>query len=295
MTNKTAFPKRVFCKCTQQPPAEQSVAPARVLGASGAGAWASAATRAPPTKTSASTAHTLSPRPGESPGALQPKSVYGRPPRCPPSTTQSGRAIDNLRHDYPGLFDEKRPLHLHTHRDSSTHRRLQVSPSPDDGLPPPRPPVPPTHPTSHPTPTPPASPDPSAPLAASLQGVTQYERVFDMLRFLRRTTMQDSELTYRIVVHEGTIRVRWCAKMHVRDPALGFTSLNVIDGVSVYDLDTKGKISRHKIETIVMAKPTAEAAGQPRPALAHPRAAGARDGPPSSACSTTRSRGEPPL
>ena len=58
-----------------------------------------------------------------------------------------------------------------------------------------------------------------------------------------------------VVVHEGTIRVRWCAKMHVRDPALGFTSLNVIDGVSVYELDSKGKISRHKIETIVMAKP----------------------------------------
>merc|ERR1719491_338664 len=93
------------------------------------------------------------------------------------------------------------------------------------------------------------------PSGKRLQGVSQYERVFDMLRFLRRTTMQDAELTYRIVCHDDTIRVRWCAKMQVRDPVLGLTQLNVIDGVSVYELDSVGKIRKHKIETIVMATP----------------------------------------
>jgi len=91
------------------------------------------------------------------------------------------------------------------------------------------------------------------PSGKRLQGVSQYERVFDMLRFLRRTAMQDAELTYRLVCHDDTIRVRWTAKMQVRDPAFGLTQLNIIDGVSVYEMDSKGKISKHSIETIVMA------------------------------------------
>lgn len=93
----------------------------------------------------------------------------------------------------------------------------------------------------------------SDPSGKRLQGVSSYERVFDMLRFLRRTTMSEAEVTYRLVYHDGSIRVRWCAKMNLRDPALGLTQLNVIDGVSVYDLDVKGKIRAHRIENIVMS------------------------------------------
>lgn len=91
------------------------------------------------------------------------------------------------------------------------------------------------------------------PSGKRLKGMNQYEKVFDMLRFLRRATMQDAEITYRLVVHDDTIHVRWCAKMYMRDPALGLTGLNILDGVSVYDLDSVGKIKTHRLENIVMS------------------------------------------
>jgi len=224
------------------------------LGAS-AGYAGFAATRARPTQAKRlDVAHAVPPHvtPRESENPLQPKSVYSRPPRVPSEYDLNlGTAIDTLRRDYPKLFVEKPDLSIFTptvELFDPSGKRLQVSPPSPPSPPPP-------HPPTHATPPLTTSPHPSPPLPTILQGVSQYERIFDMLRFLRRTTMQDAELTYRIVVHEGTIRVRWCAKMHVRDPALGFTSLNVIDGVSVYELDSKGKIRKHKIETIVMAKP----------------------------------------
>ena len=70
------------------------------------------------------------------------------------------------------------------------------------------------------------------------------EDVNFVLRFLRRTTMQDAEITYRLVTHDDEIRVRWSAKMYLRDPAFGLTTLNIIDGVSVYELDT-ADLSKH--------------------------------------------------
>ena len=187
------------------------------LGAS-AGYAGFAATRAPHTQAKRlDVAHAVPPHvtPRPEENPLQPKSVYSRPPRV------------------PSEYD----LNLGTAIDTlrRDYPKLFVE-KPD---------------LSIFTPTVELF-DPSG---KRLQGVSQYERIFDMLRFLRRTTMQEAELTYRIVVHDGTIRVRWCAKMHVRDPALGFTSLNVIDGVSVYELNSAGKIRKHKIETIVMANP----------------------------------------
>ena len=80
-----------------------------------------------------------------------------------------------------------------------------------------------------------------------------------MLRFLRRTTMQDAQVTYRLVVQDERIRVRWSAKLWMRDPALGMTKLPNgeqalvhLDGVSNYDLDKEGKIRKHTLENIVM-------------------------------------------
>ena len=69
------------------------------------------------------------------------------------------------------------------------------------------------------------------PSGKRLQGLGKYEKGFDMLRLLRRTTMQDAEITYRLVTHDDEIRVRWSAKMYLRDPAFGLTTLNIIDGV----------------------------------------------------------------
>lgn len=97
------------------------------------------------------------------------------------------------------------------------------------------------------------------PSGKRLTGLRQYERVFDMLRFLRRTTMQDAQVTYRLVVQDERIRVRWSAKLWMRDPALGMTKLPNgeqalvhLDGVSNYDLDKEGKIRKHTLENIVM-------------------------------------------
>merc|ERR1719359_1863867 len=59
------------------------------------------------------------------------------------------------------------------------------------------------------------------PTGVRLRGIGNYKRIFDTLRFLRRTAMQDAELTYRLVATDGSVRVRWSAKIWARDPALG--------------------------------------------------------------------------
>ena len=130
-----------------------------------------------------------------------------------------GRAIDILRADYPRLLTQKPDLSIFT-------ENVELH-------------------------------DPSG---KRLTGHRQYEKVFDMLRFLRRTTMQDAEVSYRLVVTgDERIRVRWTAKLWMRDPALGVTrlpngeqALVLLDGVSNYDLDSEGKIRKHTLENIVM-------------------------------------------
>jgi len=147
-----------------------------------------------------------------------------KPPKGPrgPSVFKlnQGRAIDVLRSDYPRLFERKPDLSIFT-KDVQLH-------------------------------------DPSG---KRLSGLRQYDRVFDMLRFLRSSCMQDAEITYRLVVdHDEKIKVRWSTKLWMRDPALGLTSfvasgtpaLVHLDGVSVYELDSEGKIDRHRLENIVM-------------------------------------------
>ena len=91
-----------------------------------------AATRAPPTKAKhLDVAHVVPPH-TENP--LQPKSVYGRPPKVPSEYDLNlGTAIDTLRHDYPRLFDEKPDLSIFTptvELFDPSGKRLQVSPSP---------------------------------------------------------------------------------------------------------------------------------------------------------------------
>lgn len=88
-------------------------------------------------------------------------------------------------------------------------------------------------------------------------GIKRYERLFDTMRFVRSTMMQDAEISYRLVVVDDLIRVRWNAKLWMRDPALGLTTLvngepalAHLDGVSVYHLDADGKIDRHTLEKL---------------------------------------------
>jgi len=144
------------------------------------------------------------------------------PPQNGPSEFQLnlGHAIDTLRVDHPRLFTHKPDLSIFA-PDMEVH-------------------------------------DPSG---KRLQGVKQYAHVFGMLRFLRRTAMQDAQLTHRLVVNGKEIRMRWSAKLWMRDPSLGVITepiLMYIDGVSVYELNDKGLIRKHRLENIVLRNSGAE-------------------------------------
>ena len=43
-------------------------------------------------------------------------------------------------------------------------------------------------------------------------------QIVDVLRFMRNTTMVKDEIGVRLVVQDDTIRVRWNAKLTMRDP-----------------------------------------------------------------------------
>ena len=87
------------------------------------------------------------------------------------------------------------------------------------------------------------------PSGLRLRGKDKYRRVFEGLRFLRTTVMRDAEITYRLVVVDATVRVRWNAKLWVRD-MIGHPTLVHVDGVSVYELDEGGNVSAHRVENI---------------------------------------------
>ena len=85
-----------------------------------------------------------------------------------------------------------------------------------------------------------------------LVGLKSYEAMFEMLRFARRTVMHDAEVTYHTFVHDRTIRIRFSAKVRLLNPLSMFPDIQVIDGISVYNLDAEGLIRSHKLENIVM-------------------------------------------
>ena len=94
-----------------------------------------------------------------------------------------------------------------------------------------------------------------------LTGIGQYTAVLDLLRFSRRVAMDDAQLTHRITVDGRSVRVRWSAKLWIKDPTLGLTSFRQepvlvnVDGVSRYDLDGKGIVHLHALENVVMSGP----------------------------------------
>ena len=97
------------------------------------------------------------------------------------------------------------------------------------------------------------------PSGQRLSGKGQYTAVLDLLRFSRRVAMQDAELTHRITIDGRSVRVRWSAKLWLKDPTLGLTSFQQepvlvnVDGVSRYDLDGKGHVHLHALENVVMS------------------------------------------
>ena len=87
-----------------------------------------------------------------------------------------------------------------------------------------------------------------------VSGLPQYERLFDAMRFVRRTFLADSQVSYRLVVMGESIRVRWTARLCTRDPMRGTlfrdAPLFYLDGISTYHLDPRGKIHRHTLERL---------------------------------------------
>lgn len=103
-----------------------------------------------------------------------------------------------------------------------------------------------------------------------VEGLKAYKRVFEVLRFMRNTTMVHDEIGTRVVVHDGTIRVRWNAKLTMQTafgalPGLGTRDesgrpLVFVDGVSVYEVNATGFIFSHRLEDIEVTPPELQGA-----------------------------------
>lgn len=96
------------------------------------------------------------------------------------------------------------------------------------------------------------------PSGVKLRGLTQYRRLFEMLRFIRCTAMQEAEVGYRLMITDGELRVRWTAKLLMREPAFGLHPIDTprhihLDGTSVYELDDCALIRSHRMENIVLS------------------------------------------
>ena len=66
------------------------------------------------------------------------------------------------------------------------------------------------------------------PSGQRLIGIGQYTAVLDLLRFSRRVAMDNAELTHRITIDGRSVRVRWSAKLWIKDPTLGLTSFHQV-------------------------------------------------------------------
>lgn len=89
------------------------------------------------------------------------------------------------------------------------------------------------------------------------------------LRFLRNTTMVHDEVGARLVVSDGKIRVRWNAKLTMNAPFGALPGLArdeagrplvYVDGVSVYEVNSKGNIFKHELQDIVVTPPSMQGA-----------------------------------
>jgi len=140
-----------------------------------------------------------------------------------------GKSIDTLRRDYPHL--------LHTEPDFSIYTdKIHLS---------------------------------SSSSKHSIEGIKEYQRVFDVLRFLRNSTMVHEELGARLVVSDSTIRVRWNAQLTMRAPFAALPGLArddsgrpivYVDGVSEYEIDTKGFVYKHVLNDVVVTPPELQGA-----------------------------------
>jgi hypothetical protein len=91
-----------------------------------------------------------------------------------------------------------------------------------------------------------------------LHGLAAYRRLFETLRLTRRTTVAEADLAHTVhVVDEATVRVRWHARLWLRGPLPNLVGVRgggaeplVIDGVSLYELDSDARICVHRLEYV---------------------------------------------
>ena len=132
----------------------------------------------------------------------------------------------------------------------------------------------------------------------SLAGKERYMHLFGALRFLRNTTMVHDEVGARLVVSDGTIRVRWHAKLTMTSAFAALPGLARdkscrpvvwVDGVSMYEVNGDGLVHRHVLEDVVVTPPELQGAvdlalfswpgglSPPMPAVAAPYSSNDRD------------------
>ena len=130
-----------------------------------------------------------------------------------------GKAIDTLNHDYPLFFESKPDLSIYSEN---------VQLIGESG-------------------------------GVRLSGKKAYRRLFDTFRWARSVGMLDegTSIEHRLVVCDGSLRVRWSAALWMRDPAFGLTLADPVhaDGVSVYDLDRRGLVIKHRLENVLLVGP----------------------------------------
>ena len=140
-----------------------------------------------------------------------------------------GKLVDSLRHDYPMMLESEPDLSLFMNN-------VEFE---------------------------------GGPFGSSVQGLDRYKRALGSLRWANKVANVDAEIGTRIVLSGGAVRVRWTACMRMRQsPAMAKLGLGgisepsaVVDGISVYELDSRGHVRKHRLENV------ATHGGQLSPAL----------------------------
>ena len=73
-----------------------------------------------------------------------------------------------------------------------------------------------------------------------VRGLDRYRKALSSLRWAKKVAKVDAEVGTRIVLSGGAVRVRWTCKVGAA----------VVDGISVYELNARGHVKRHRLENI---------------------------------------------
>ena len=89
------------------------------------------------------------------------------------------------------------------------------------------------------------------PLGATIHGKANYMKALASLRWATALAVDDAEVGHRLVVSDGAIRVRWTARLQMRQLVRSASAeAKVVDGISVYHLDARGCVREHSVENV---------------------------------------------